>query len=946
MLPEEKVENSTLILLSKRYQKILIGGSLLMLLACLVLTSQSYNKAQQQLLAELASDVDIYGHSASTAGELAENHVARLKQRFMNDYVLYNWQQQRQLFKSANVNGAPSGFAMSASEDPNLRSITPQILAKPDYFQSGGSEKELERIFHLTSSMREGHQTNPQLVWSYFFSSNKNLLAIYPWVQMTDLVLAQNYSSISALVEDYFKYEIALNSDPAINPTGEPHWSEPYVDAGGKGLMVSHVAPVYVDGKYIGLIGTDILLEVFNDFVSHINLRAGRLWLISKGGQVIADSGEAEAPQKLIELTKQVPWLDSSEARVILSDHGGEFQSLDGHHLLALPVSGTPWTLVYAVDDGDLFWQILPRLVPYLATLFLIIISFLGALWLLRRLFISPAISLVGYIHKVADKDDFSQPKLPELWQPLTKIIDSAFRNSSHHLRQLEESEHLKSGIIEAAPVCIISANTRCEIIEFNPEAERCFGYRAEDVLGKNMTDLIIPPHLREAHRQGFSRFCRSQQGKILGQRVELSAMRVDGSEFPVELNIVASRRGEDLIITAFIVDLTERKQSEQELRRQRDLLHQSEKLNAMGSLLANVAHELNNPLAVVVGRSIMLEEQLSETQNIKSITKIREAAERCVRIVRTFLAMARQKDQDQRPVQINDLVMMAIDIEQHALKTSGIDLKVALTPDLPLVSAAADQLHQVFLNLIVNAQQALVETAYPRRLEISTHRAGSQIHVCVADGGPGVPEVIRSRIFEPYFTTKPMGVGTGVGLPISLGIVQAHGGEINVGSSTLGGALFTVALPIAEIAYDEDVPVVSNVDVVSSGHVRLLIVDDEPEISSMLGDILANDKTHIDYAENGWSALGLISHHHYDAIISDLRMPGLDGEGLYRRIVAQYPAMASRVIFVTGDALSPNIARFLTEMDAPVIEKPFVPADVKRCLASLLEKRLELASA
>jgi PAS domain S-box-containing protein len=940
MRQREKQEHLTLLRLSRRYQNVLLAGSLLLLLACLALTQHNYQAHKRQLLGDLASDVDEYRYSASAAGKLAENHVARLKRRALDHYEsrpAFDTQPFRQLREPVMNDGNVDGYALAEPGDSRVRVFTPQVFTKAEYFESGGSDSELDKVFALTQGMREGHESNPGLVWSYFFSANRNLVAIYPWIDVSNLMAAQDYPSVRSAIDDYFTYEIVVNSEPALNPDGTPHWSEPYDDAGGTGLMVSHGAPIHHDGQYIGMVGTDILLEVFQDFVSRIHLDSGRLWLVSQGGQVIADSSISGNPEQLTALHTVAPWLKEDDLQEALRDHGGKFRNVDGHYLLARPVVDTPWTLLYVVHESGLRWLILPRLSPYLAIVLLIITSFFGALWMLRRLFISPAIALAGYIHDSVDKEDPPQPRLPQLWQPLAHIVETVFRKSRLQQHLLEESRRLKVGIIEAAPVCIISANSACEIIEFNPEAERCFGHRAEDVLGRHMTDILVPVQLREAHNQGFSRFCRTLQGTLIGRRLELSALRADGTEFPIEINLVTSRHGEELVITAFIVDLAERKQAELELRRQRDLLHQSEKLNAMGSLLANVAHELNNPLAVVVGRSIMLEDQMEDSGSRSSVTRIREAAERCVRIVRTFLSMARQREQEQRPMQVNEVLMMAIEIQRHALQTSGIELTLKLDSDLPIVQASSDQLHQVFLNLIINAQQALAECLGSRRLHICSHQQAQQIHIVVEDNGPGVPEEIRSRIFEPYFTTKPMGVGTGVGLSVCLGIVKAHGGDITVGDSPLGGARFQIILPITESAQSFERPEPRAQPSELDSQTRILVVDDEPEISSMLGDILAGDAARVDFADNGWAALDLLAEHHYDAILADLRMPGLDGAALFGKIVEQYPELASRVIFITGDALSPGMAKFLSELDAPVIEKPFVPADVKQCLAELL---------
>jgi two-component system NtrC family sensor kinase len=210
--------------------------------------------------------------------------------------------------------------------------------------------------------------------------------------------------------------------------------------------------------------------------------------------------------------------------------------------------------------------------------------------------------------------------------------------------------------------------------------------------------------------------------------------------------------------------DVTEKKRSAEELAHQRESLYQREKLAALGSLLAGVAHELNNPLSVVVARAVLLEEQGDPATHAAAV-KIRTAAERCARIVRTFLAMARQQRPERGPVAINDVVAAALDITGYATRTSSVDVSVDLSPDIPLVHADADQLHQVLLNLVINAQQALQDHALPRRIAIRTDstRRARRCASRSPDNGPGIPPQLRARIFEPYFTTKPTGLGLGV---------------------------------------------------------------------------------------------------------------------------------------------------------------------------------------
>jgi len=236
-----------------------------------------------------------------------------------------------------------------------------------------------------------------------------------------------------------------------------------------------------------------------------------------------------------------------------------------------------------------------------------------------------------------------------------------------------------------------------------------------------------------------------------------------------------------------------------EQLQRQRETLHQRDRLAAMGSLLAGVAHELNNPLAVVVGRSIMLEETATDARVRTGVQKIRIAAERCARIVKTFLAMARQREQKRTRVRLESVIDAALDVLDYSLRSTGVQVVREFAPDVPELDADEDQLHQVFMNLFVNAQQAMAEAAGARRLRITgqlTPDAGS-VTIAVSDTGPGIDPTIRARIFDPYFTTKPMGTGTGVGLSVSLGIVEAHRGTL-VERSTLGaGACFILTLPV-----------------------------------------------------------------------------------------------------------------------------------------------------
>ena len=253
---------------------------------------------------------------------------------------------------------------------------------------------------------------------------------------------------------------------------------------------------------------------------------------------------------------------------------------------------------------------------------------------------------------------------------------------------------------------------------------------------------------------------------------------------------------------------------------------------------------------------------------------------------------------------------------------------------------ADPDQLGQVFNNLITNATQAMVGWRGPRELRIvSEHdpRRG-QIRIVFEDRGPGIPEEVRGRIFDPFFTTKPEGAGTGIGLAVCRSTIEAHGGTIAAESRAGGGAAFVITRPgarpvgwVAPAARRAPAP---------AAPARLLVVDDEAEIRAMLGEILALDGHVVEQAADGDEALARLAERRYDLVISDLLMPALDGPGLYERLRQTDPAMADRLLFITGDTLSPSARRFLERAGRPVIEKPLAPAEVRRAVGAALQRQ------
>jgi PAS domain S-box-containing protein len=462
------------------------------------------------------------------------------------------------------------------------------------------------------------------------------------------------------------------------------------------------------------------------------------------------------------------------------------------------------------------------------------------------------------------------------------------------------------------------------ELVDTNPALWRMYGYGEPDPAALRHSEWsgpAYPPDFISAVAGGEPR------------NREMHTVRKDGSGMEIELHgIPMQYRGQPHVLT-IARDVTDKKRSAEELARQRESLHQREKLAALGSLLAGVAHELNNPLSVVVARAVLLEER-GDPATQSAAKKIRIAAERCARIVRTFLAMARQQAPERGAVAMNEVVREALDLAAYPIRTSSIEVTLDLAPDIPAIAADADQLHQVLLNLIINAQQSLQDKTGERRIRIATtfDAVAQTVRVVVADNGPGIPSEVRARVFEPYFTTKPS--GTGVGLAVSLGIVEAHGGTMTVDCPPAGGAVFTFTLPVGGAGIP--LPDEGTATPASESHSAILVVDDEPEIRDMLAEILRGAGHDVATAASGREALQRIAIERYDVVVTDVRMPDVDGPALFQQIRERWPHLASRVVFVTGDTLTPAVREFMTTSRRPVIEKPFAPDDVRRIVAEL----------
>jgi two-component system NtrC family sensor kinase len=354
------------------------------------------------------------------------------------------------------------------------------------------------------------------------------------------------------------------------------------------------------------------------------------------------------------------------------------------------------------------------------------------------------------------------------------------------------------------------------------------------------------------------------------------------------------------------------------------DALMQSEKMITLGELVAGTSHELNNPLAIVTGYSDLLLEDRDLTGDQRTkIESIRKNAMRASSVVHSLLAFARKRKPERLQTDLNTVVAEACQLKEYDLRTSGIAFEKRFAPDLQLVYADPHQIQQVVLNILNNAQDAVLSHSGNKPwIAVSTEGLNDRVLIKIRDSGPGIPKVDLRKVFDPFFTTKPVGKGTGLGLSISYGIIREHGGSITIDSNPVDGTMVVIAVPtgdfVSTLALDQN----ESPDV--EGTLKVLVVDDEPEIVTILKTGFTRAGISVDSAGTMDDALKLVSTREYDVILTDIKMPGGNGFDLFYRLCAMNPKYRSRTVLLTGDASNPETAEFLEKEGVPYFEKPF----------------------
>jgi PAS domain S-box-containing protein len=497
-------------------------------------------------------------------------------------------------------------------------------------------------------------------------------------------------------------------------------------------------------------------------------------------------------------------------------------------------------------------------------------------------------------------------------------IVRDITRRKEQEQALLDNEDRLRA-TVESALDCIIAMDVDGNISEFNPAAEQVFGYLRADVLGRPLSELIIPPRFREAHLRGMERLKQYGDSRNRGKRIEVVAMRADGTEFPAELAIDVANGATGQIFIGYLRDITERKNAESERNRLESQLRQAQKMEAIGHLTGGVAHDFNNILTSVMGYIIMAQEraeELADDKQLRYLSRAQRAGQRARDLIQQMLTFSRGQRGEPRPIALSPLLKECIKLLEPAMPAS-IEYTCSFANRLPNVLIDPLHVEQILMNLCINARDAM-DGHGVLTVTLQQHRCddcvcascqqsigGDYVELTVQDTGHGIPPNVLERMFEPFFSTKDVGRGSGMGLATVHGIVHEYGGHILVDSVPGKYTCFRVLLPPLQQPSDTDSTDSDFADAQDrKAHLpqcTVLIVDDEQAVTEFMQDRLEQWGLSVVIINDPLEAMRYLAgaDHGIDMIILDQTMPKMTGLELAARL--QEHGTAPPIVLYTG---------------------------------------------
>jgi two-component system NtrC family sensor kinase len=507
------------------------------------------------------------------------------------------------------------------------------------------------------------------------------------------------------------------------------------------------------------------------------------------------------------------------------------------------------------------------------------------------------------------------------------RVLFSAANQVSLHLDRIlavrESEEHRFRAILDSMSAAVVRTAADGSIVHANRAAIALLERLGLPTEGGRMPDgspFDLTPFLaRIDARDGGP--VEEERRLSSGQVVHISVAPFDSPD--------ERERG----LVAVLTDVSE-------ARRMQDQLAQAEKMSSLGQMISGVAHELNNPLASILGYAQLLRSTSQDDGLRAKLEVLDRESRRCQKIVRNLLSFARRHEPERKPVSLNEIVGTVLPLLRYQLKVDGVTVETDLDPSLPAIAADGHLLQQVLINLLTNAHHAMRDAGTGGTVRVATACAPQDgaIVLTVEDDGPGVPEEIRTRVFDPFFTTKEPGRGTGLGLSLVYANVHAHDGDVRLEDASGGGARFVITLPPAALAegrLPEAESPAPPARVRPSG--RVLVVEDETAIADLVREALECDGHEVALAPDGLEALRRLGGERFDALLLDWRTPGLGGERLFEEIRRRHPDLAGRVVLTTGDTVSREPDRLAEREGLPIVHKPFDLDDLRDAVVSRL---------
>jgi PAS domain S-box-containing protein len=474
--------------------------------------------------------------------------------------------------------------------------------------------------------------------------------------------------------------------------------------------------------------------------------------------------------------------------------------------------------------------------------------------------------------------------------------------------------------VMEAVPDALVVLDPGGKSLEMNSAARVMFGATSDPGPERSLFDAL--------DAEGLAIARQNLDAALLGElrNFEVTFPRQAGRRVTGAVLYAPVRDGDRVSkVLALIRDVTDQKRRESQLQ-------QAEKLGAIGQLVSGVAHEINNPAAIISGsaQTMLLDDLKPEHREMAQM--IYDEATRIGRITQNLLSFARAGGRERTLIDLNDIVRRTVALRAYHLSTVNVAVTLDLDPAHPKIWSNASELQQMLLNLIINAEQAVLTIEPPRTITVRSRASERDVRIEVADNGPGVPPEIRNRVFDPFFTTKPEGVGTGLGLSICYGIARDHGGRIWVEGEPGQGARFLIELPRDPRAQERPASE-TRLPGAPERRLNVLLLEDEAGLRNALLHFLARRGIDATAVGDGQEALRTLNQQSFDVIVSDVRMPGMNGREFLRKLQIDRPELLARLIFSTGDALEPETAALLRESGAPTVSKPFDLTSLERLI-------------